>query len=149
MEVVLTKDTPKLGEKHMIVKVRPGYFRNYLMPKGLAMLVTEPRRKQAEKMREKTIKLKKVLGEKAQEVKKQLEGVILTFKKKATSKNKLYGSIGEKDIVEALAKEAKMEIGPENVIMQEHLKALGEYEVELKLADDVITKVKVVIEAVK
>lgn len=146
MQVVLKKRVPKLGNEYDVVNVKPGFARNFLFPQKLAIPASAHELKRAETMKSKmTEKLEAVL-ENAKEIADKLKDVVLTFKKKARGE-KLYGSIKEKDIADALKEQAKVEIKKEMVKMDEHLKALGEHTVKLQLTEDIESKVKVVIEA--
>lgn len=90
---------------------------------------------------------KKELEEKALEVLKHLETITLNFRKKVTSKKKLFGSISGKEIAEALQKEAKIEVKKEDVLLENPIKDLGEHEIRIHLTENVIGKVKVKVEA--
>lgn len=147
MEVILTKDVPKLGSRYMLVKVKPGYFRNYLFPRGMAERVTEKNLKQFEKMRAKVESVMKKKIEQAGELKKAVEGVVVTIKKKLTSKGKLYGSIAEKDIASALSDKTHLEIDPQIIDLKEHIKASGEFQIPLVLAEGVHTTITLKVEA--
>lgn len=146
MEVVLTKDVPKLGSKFDIVRVKDGFFRNFLFPRGLAAIVTPGRRKEALAAQEKRTLRRKEIEANAAKILDALKDLVLVFKKKATSKGKLYGSISEEHVLEQLEKEAKIHLEKENLEMPHHLKELGEFEIVVKLTDDVKGVVKVKVE---
>lgn len=146
MEVVLTKNVPKLGLKHDIVRVKDGFFRNFLFPRGCAVIMTPGRRKAAIVEQDKRLLHRKAIEANAEKLLEVFRDLVLVFKKKATSKGKLYGSIDESHIVEQLEKEAKIHIEKENIEMPQHLKELGEFSVSVKLADDIRGVVKVRIE---
>ncbi|MBU1017535.1 50S ribosomal protein L9 [Patescibacteria group bacterium] len=146
MQVVLKKRVPKLGNEHDIVKVKPGFARNFLFPLKFALPATETEIKRAEILKAKRVEKVETLLENAKEVAEKLKSVTLTFKKKARAE-KLYGSIKEKDIIDALNEQAKVELKKEMVKMDDHLKTLGEHTVKVQLTEDVVVKVKVMIEA--
>ncbi len=146
MQVVLKKRVPKLGNPYDVVNVKVGYARNFLLPQKLAVIATAGELKKAEGMKAKvSAKLEAVL-ENAKEVADKLKDAVLTFKKKARGE-KLYGSIKETDLIDALKKEQKVEISKDMVKLDEPLKDLGEHKVKLQLNEDISTEVKVVIEA--
>lgn len=146
MQVVLTKRIPKLGNEYDVVNVKPGYARNFLFPNLMAIPATKNELLRAEKMKAKRVEKVEAVMENAKEIADKIKGAILTFKKKARGE-KLYGSIKEADIVDGLAEQTKVEIKKDMVVMDEHLKTLGEHTVKLHLTDDVDVKVKIVIEA--
>ena len=146
MEVVLIQDVPKLGHAHDLVKVRPGYARNFLLPQGKAALATPALVVRAQKVQaERVKKLQEVLAQ-AKELAEKLKGVTLTFKKKVQGE-KLYGSIGIKDVVEALKKSEKLEVPKDAVKIAHPIKTLGDHSVTLHLAEGVDAKVAVKVEA--
>lgn len=147
MKVVLLKRVPKLGNEHDVVNVKPGFARNFLIPQSLAKPATENQIAIAEKIKaeRKATIVAKLEG--AQEISDKLKTLTLTFKKKArgdADDAKLYGSVAEKDIVDALVAHG-IELTKEQVKMDEHIKALGESKVILHLAEghDASVKVKV------
>ncbi|MBN2096183.1 50S ribosomal protein L9 [Candidatus Peregrinibacteria bacterium] len=146
MQVVLKKRVPKLGNEHDVVKVKPGFARNFLFPQKLALPATEAEIKRAETLKAQRVEKVEALLENAKEVADKLKSVTLTFKKKARGE-KLYGSIKEKDIADALAEQAKVEVKKEMVKMDDHLKTLGEHTVKLQLTEDIEAKVKVMVES--
>ena len=145
MQVILKKRVPKLGNEYDVVNVKPGYARNFLFPQKLAVPAATHEVKRAETMKAKmTEKLEAVLDN-AKEIAQKLKKVTLTFKKKARGE-KLYGSIKEADIADALKEQAKVEVKKNMVKMDEHLKTLGEHKVKLQLTEDAEATVKVIIE---
>ena len=146
MQVILKKRVPKLGNEHDVIKVKTGYARNFLLPQKLAVLATAEEIKRAEGMKAKMVQKAETMLENFKEVAAKLKDAVLTFKKKSRGE-KLYGSIKEEDIEDALKDQVKVEIKKEMVKMDEHLKTLGEHTVKLQLSEDVEIKVKVVIEA--
>lgn len=145
MKVILKKRIPNLGHEWDIVNVKSGYARNYLLPQKLAEIVTPSSMKMAEKQAEQRIKKAEEIKENAQEMLKQLNAVTLTFKMKAKGE-KLYGSVTEKDIVDALMKDAKVEVSKDMVRMEEHFKTVGTHKVTIHLAEGVEAKVSVKVE---
>lgn len=146
MQVVLTKRVPKLGNEHDVVNVKSGYARNFLFPQSLAIPAASHHVKRAEKLKANMVQKVEDMLANAKEIADSLKKVTLTFTKKARGE-KLYGSIKEADIVEALAKQAKVEISKDMVKLDEQLKTLGEHRVKLHLSEEVDAEVKVLIEA--
>ena len=148
MKVILTKRVPKLGQEWDIITVKDGYARNYLLPQKLAQPATPTLMKQAEKLQSERIKKAEGLIGDAKAIAVQLKNVVLTFKKKARGE-KLYGSISEKNIAEALLKEQKVEISKDMVKLKEPIKTVGEHEIVLLMAEGVEAKIKIKVEAVE
>ena len=147
MQVIFTQDITGVAQKNEIKTVKPGYFHNYLLPKGLAVMATKKRLEEAEKKREaEGLKLEE-LEQNAADVEKQLSKATLTIKHKATDKETLYAAVTEKEIVEAIKGQLKVELAESSIKMPEHFKKVGEYEVEIELPGDHKATLKVVIEA--
>ncbi|MDH5596942.1 MAG: 50S ribosomal protein L9 [Candidatus Peregrinibacteria bacterium] len=146
MKIILKTRVPNLGQEWDIVTVKDGYAQNFLLPKKMAEMATPARIKVAEKRLEDRLKKIEEVIASAKETAEKLANISLIFKMKAKGE-KLYGSISEKDIVEALVSEHKLEISKEMVLLKEHLKELGEHQVKLHLAEGVEPAIKVIIEA--
>ena len=145
MKVILIKRVPKLGEEWDTVTVKDGYARNFLLPKKLANPATPALIERAEKIQAERLKKVEEIVKNAKEMAEKLKGVELSFKKKARGE-KLYGSITEKEIIEALAKENKVEISKEMIKIKEPIKTLGEHKVPLALAEGVEVGIKINVE---
>jgi len=145
MKVILIKKVPKLGDEWDVVTVKDGYARNYLLPKRFADPATPALVKKAEKIQAERVKRLEEIIKNAKETAEKLKDVEISFRKKARGE-KLYGSITEKDIIEALEKEAKVEISKDMIKSKESIKTLGEHKVPLVLAEGVEVKIKVKVE---
>lgn len=148
MKVVLNKDVAKLGYKGDTVNVKPGYHRNFLLPKGLADLATESRIKLAAVRNEKRVLKKQQLLDNSKEVLAKLKGLKVIVKAKTSDKGTLYASITETDVIEAIEKKAKLHLEREYLKM-EHFKELGEYTVLVHLGEGLEEKVKVSVKNAK
>lgn len=146
MELLLKEDVDNLGVRGDLVKVRPGYGRNYLLPRGLAILATVSNVKRIEQQR--AALLKKTAAEKDQAVtqSEMLKDVTLEFTRKVGDHGALYGSVTSMDVAEALAAKG-YEIDRKRVNLKEPIKATGEFEVPVKLHREVTTNLKVVVKA--
>ncbi|PIQ78280.1 50S ribosomal protein L9, partial [Candidatus Peregrinibacteria bacterium CG11_big_fil_rev_8_21_14_0_20_46_8] len=121
------------------------YFRNFLLPRKLAVRATAQELARWEKLREQIMIEKQQLREKAAEIRERLSELTLKITKKTTKTGKLYGGVHAKDIVDALKAEAKIEVPEEAVLLKEPIKEAGEHEVGLQLAEDVSATVKVAV----
>ena len=144
MEVILREDIDKLGNRGEIVKVAPGFARNFLLPKRLAVPATDANRKIVEQERQAHLRKEtKVKGE-AEDLSKLLTGVTVTISQKAGEQDQLFGSVTAKDVADAL--EAKnFTIDRRKIQLEDPIKQLGEFKVPVKLHKDVIAEVTVVV----
>jgi large subunit ribosomal protein L9 len=141
-EILLVHDIEHLGTRGQIVRVKPGYARNYLLPHGLATIATEENKKMVELHKE---KLKAIEGSRIRELTKIADAVSkysATIEANATADNALYGSVVAKDISDAL-KAAGHKIEAEHIKLEGAIKELGMYTVKLRLHEKVQTEVKV------
>jgi large subunit ribosomal protein L9 len=144
--VLLREEIETLGGRGEIVKVRAGYARNYLLPKGLATLATKGNVKQIEQEREAL--LKKVATERAtaEAQKDQMGGIALSFERKAGDHGTLFGSVTSMDIAEAL--EAKgYEIDRRRIQLKDAIKETGDFTVSVKLHREVSIAIPVTVTA--
>ncbi|NLG58927.1 MAG: 50S ribosomal protein L9 [Gammaproteobacteria bacterium] len=148
MEVILLQKVQKLGGLGDKVTVKPGYGRNYLVPQGKAVPATEEALAEFESRRaEYEAKAQAAHDEAAARLAK-LEDVTVTIRANASPEGKLYGSIGPRDIAEALTAQTGVEFEKSEVVMGEGpFRLTGEFEVLLHLHADVETTVPVVVEA--
>lgn len=142
MEVILKSNIEKLGAKDEIVTVRPGYARNYLIPRGYAIAATESAKKMlAENLKQRAHKETKILAE-AQATAEKLGALELKIGTKASDTGKIFGSINTIQLSEALAK-AGFNIDRKSIsINEEHIKMLGSYEAKVKLHKEVSAQFK-------
>lgn len=141
MQIILKEDVDNLGKAGEIVTVKSGYGRNYLLPQGLAVSSTQ--RNQAQLNHHKRIierKVAKQVGE-AQDLANRLNGMTLQFERLVGEDEKMFGSVTSRDISEQLAK-ANLKIDHRRIKLAEPVKALGKYEVEVKLLSDVVANLK-------
>jgi large subunit ribosomal protein L9 len=150
MQVVFIKDIKGIAHKGDVKNVKDGYYQNYLLPNKLAALATPAMIKQAEVMRKQVVIEKGRIKEQAQELSKKLEGYKIVLKSKSKG-DKLYGSIGEKDIIDVIEKELKIKLEKENIGLSEHIKVAGSYDIPIRLSEGVVAKISLTIkgEAVK
>lgn len=142
MEVILKTDVAKLGHKDDIISVKPGYGRNYLIPKGIAILATESARKElAESLKQRAHKLAKIKQD-AEELAAKMQGVTLSIGAKASSTGKIFGSVNNIQIAEAL-KAKGFDIDRKIILVKEEaIKELGHYTAVVKLHREVSVDVE-------
>ncbi len=144
MELLLKEDVDNLGVRGDLVKVKPGYGRNYLLPRGMAIQATPGNLKQIELQRKALLKKEAVERETATQQADLLKDVTLEFARKVGEHGILYGSVTSMDIAEAFAAKG-YEIDRRRVMLKEPIKEPGEFEVPVKLHREVTTNVKVVV----
>lgn len=144
IQVVLRDDVENLGKSGELVRVRPGYARNYLLPRGLAALATRGNIAQVEHEKKVAIARAAKLRGDAEAVSKRIGGTTVEIAVQAGEGDKLFGSVGTKDIAEALAKKGH-EIDRKKIVLADNIKTLGEHEVAVKLGYEVTATVKVVV----
>jgi large subunit ribosomal protein L9 len=144
MEVILREDVDKLGLRGDIVKVADGYGRNYLLPRGLAMAVTEANR--AHIAREKKIHQARLAKEKAdfQALADRIQALRYITPRKVGEHDLLYGSVTSADIAEFL-KSKGIEVDKRKVLLDEPIKRLGDHEVKIKLHQEVSATLRIMV----
>ena len=146
MKVILKQDVHNLGKKNEMVNVSDGYAKNYLIPRGLAVAAS-PSAINEMKSRQNAEKLRKQSEQnEAKKLQERINGVSITFYSKSGENGKLFGSITSRDIAERLEKEYKIRIDRKKIIMQEAIKSLGTYEIEIKLHTGISATLKVTVE---
>ncbi len=141
MQIILTQDVENLGRAGELVSVRPGYGRNYLVPRGFAVTATVHNKNRLE--HEKAVIARRVAKERAtaDDLASRINGMTLQFERMVGEDEKLFGSVTTRDIAEQL-KKANVDIDHRWVELDEPVKALGKYEVPVRLAAGVIAQLK-------
>lgn len=142
MKVILQEDVPHLGQTGEIVKVKDGYARNYLVPRGLAVVADERNMKQLEhNQRIAQARAAKVVAA-AREMAEKLATVAISIRRESGEEGKLFGSVTNRDIAEALAADG-FEVDRRMIDLDEPLRSIGVFTVPVKLHTEVHTQVKV------
>jgi large subunit ribosomal protein L9 len=142
MKVILRKNSEKLGSMSDVVSVKDGYARNYLIPRGIAYEATEGSLRQLEEERKQQSRSNDKERKKAETLATQLEKISITIKMKVGEEDKIFGSVTSQMISDALA-EKEITLDKRHIELEEPLKALGIYDVPVKLSGGVVGKVKV------
>jgi large subunit ribosomal protein L9 len=142
IELLLTEEIPSLGKQGEIVRVRPGYARNYLLPYGLATVATTVNKRRVEKHKAAQEQVRAERRKAIQELVNAVSKYSVTLEANATAEGHLYGSILANDISKAL-KAASYAVEPDHVQLEGPLKELGMYTVKLHFAPEIETEVKV------
>jgi len=142
MEVILSQDVDRIGKAGVVVKVKDGFARNFLIPNKLAVPVTPGNLKKLEIEKQKKQQESDKARKAAEELKDKISNLSLTIQVLTQEDDKLYGSITTQEVVHAL-KEEGLEIDKNAISLEEPIKALGIYELPVKLHADISTKIKV------
>ena len=145
IEVMLMDNVKKLGKSGQIVKVAPGYARNYLFTKGLAAVATEAAKRRLKKLEAE--RAAKAAEEKkaALELAKKLEKLEITVSAHTTDGKKLYGSVGITDILAAIEANRGIKLERGQIELDDALREVGEYHPTIELGHGVNVKFKIVI----
>jgi large subunit ribosomal protein L9 len=137
VKVILRQDVPSVGKRGDICEVSPGYARNYLLPKQLAMLATDGAVSQAAAMRRARDLRDAQDRSAAEEVARRLVPKVITISAKAGSEGRLFGSVTPADVVEAVAEQAGVELDRRKLLLSDPIKSLGTHSVAVRLHPDV------------
>lgn len=142
IQVILKEDVPNLGKSGELVNVKPGYGRNYLIPKGLAIMATKRNVARLEHER-KVIELRAAkLRKDAEAVAARLANATVQIERAVGEGDKLFGSVTSRDIEEALAAQGH-KVDRKQIQLADPIKALGQYTVPVRLSRDVSAEIKV------
>jgi large subunit ribosomal protein L9 len=142
MEVILREAVEKLGHPGDVVKVSPGFARNYLLPRGIAYEATPGNLKRIAQEKERLEAAENLRRAAAQEVATKLEPISLTFSARVGEEGKLFGSVTSADIAQQLEAQG-VHIEKRMIDLHEPIRALGVYKVPIKLHADVKAEIKV------
>lgn len=145
MKVILKKYQDKLGDVGDLIEVKAGYANNYLIPQGIAVIATKGNINQMKLVKKAAMKAEAKNIEEAENIAKTLEDISLKFIVKTGEEGKLYGSITNKDLAERIMKNKSIEVDRKKIDLREHIKELGEYDVDIKLYKEIKAVIKVVV----
>lgn len=147
MKVILTQDIKSVGKKGQIINASDGYARNFLLPKKLAVIADNANLNEL-KTKQDANKYKKDMSRaSAEELAKKMKNFELVFKIKAGENGKTFGSVTSKDIAEELNKKYFVEVDKKKIELNDAIKTLGTYHIEIKLFEGIIGSLKVVVSA--
>jgi large subunit ribosomal protein L9 len=141
MDIILLKELDKVGGKHEIVKVKDGYGRNFLIPQGRAIVANAGNRKMLNELVKQEDKKESKRLDEYKEMAAKLDGVTLKIGAKAGTSGKIFGSVTNVQIANALKEQAGIEIERKKIVLEEEVKSIGTYSAKLNLHKDVQTSV--------
>ncbi|MBI2884961.1 MAG: 50S ribosomal protein L9 [Candidatus Omnitrophica bacterium] len=142
MDVILVKDVDRVGKAEAVVHVKPGYARNFLLPRGLAVPATEEQRRAVEAKRRQAEQKATRARTELESLKQRVQQHSLSVKLTTGEHGATFGSVTARDIVDALARDG-ITVEKQAVQLDEPFKALGIYDVPVRLAADVTATLKV------
>jgi large subunit ribosomal protein L9 len=144
-EAILLADVESLGQRGQAVEVSPGYLRNFLIPRKLAQPATPGALEEAQRRNEAVERAEKLRTEREAEAAGLLSKTVLTIHQRAGEDGKLFGSVGAKEIVDALREARDLRIEKKRVKLEQPLREIGTFMVEIELADGTVAAVKTII----
>lgn len=141
MEIILRKDVDKIGKSGEVIKVKEGFARNFLLPRGLAFVATNQNLKRLEQERQQRQVLAEKEKKQAEELAKKLSGVSCTVAVDVNENEKMYGSVTAADIVKSLEVES-FKIDKNAILLEKPIEELGIFEIEIKIHPEIKTKVR-------
>jgi len=142
MQIILTKDVDNLGRAGDLVEVKPGHGRNYLLPRGLALLATKANLAQLEHHRREIAARQARLLAEYEAKAAQVRASVVSIPRKVGDEDKMFGSVSTKDISEALAAQ-NVDLDRKLIKLDSPIKTVGEHEVEVRFSADVSVNLKV------
>ena len=144
-QAILLEDVESLGQRGEPVDVSPGYLRNYLIPRKLAAPATPGALEQAQQRQAAAEKLAAARAEREEQAASLLSKTVLTIQQRADDGGKLFGSVGAKEIVEAIREARDLRIDRRKVRLEQPIREIGTHMVEIELADGAIATVKTIV----
>ncbi len=141
MDVILLKDIERLGDKHDIVSVKPGYGRNYLFPQGLAVNANAVNRKKRDEIIAEEDAKEAARLDEYKVIAAKLEGKVVKIGVKAGTTGKIFGSVTNVQLVHAIKDQFDIEIERKKIVLPEEVKELGTYTATLNLHKELTSKV--------
>jgi large subunit ribosomal protein L9 len=145
MEVILLKDVKGQGKKGEVIRVSDGYARNFLLPKGYAVMATEQGKKRISQQNAMMLRKRQTEEAKAREQAERIASLKVELKVKAGENGKLFGSVTAKDIAEGLKDQYGITVDKKKIVLPEPIKNTGEFKVEVKVYPEISTMLEVII----
>ncbi|HEX7059210.1 MAG TPA: 50S ribosomal protein L9 [Solirubrobacterales bacterium] len=144
-QAILLQDVDDLGRRGEAIDVSPGYLRNYLVPRKLAQPATAGALEEAKRRHEATVKAEKARAEREAEAAGLLSKTVLTIHQRAGEDGKLFGSVGAKEIADAIREARDLRIDRRKIRLDSPIREVGTHMVEIELADGTVAAVKTIV----
>jgi large subunit ribosomal protein L9 len=148
-QAILLEDVEALGQRGDPVDVSPGYLRNYLIPRKLAAPATPGALEEAQRRRAAAEKAEQARTEREEQAAGLLSKTVLTIHQRAGEDGKLFGSVGAKEIADAIREARDLRVDRRRVRLEQPIREIGTHMVEIELADGAIATVKTIITEVR
>jgi large subunit ribosomal protein L9 len=145
VQAILLEDVEQLGERGDPIDVSPGYLRNYLVPRKLAAVATPGALEEAQRRRAAAEKAEKARAEREAEAASLLSKTVLTIYQRAGEDGKLFGSVGVKEIADAIRDARDVRIDRRKIRLEQPIREIGTHMVEIELADGTVAAVKTIV----
>ena len=143
MKVILLKDVKKIGKKGDVIEASDGYARNFLFPKKLAVEANNENMSKLKAKQDSNAFKKSQEKEEAEKIADKLSKILLKIKVKSGANGKIYGGVSSKEIAENLEKQYQIKVDKKKIDLKDTIKTLGTFNVDIKLFEGVIGKVKI------
>jgi large subunit ribosomal protein L9 len=144
-QAILLEDVESLGERGEPVDVSPGYLRNYLIPRKLAAPATPGALEQAQRQKVAAERAEKARAEREEQAAELLSKTVLTIQQRADDGGRLFGSVGAKEIAEAIRDARDLRVDRRKVRLEQPIREIGTHMVEIELADGAVATVKTIV----
>jgi large subunit ribosomal protein L9 len=144
-QAILLEDVEDLGRRGDPIDVAPGYLRNYLIPRKLAAPATEGALEEAQRRRAAAERLERDRAEREKKAASLLSKTVLTIHQRAGNDGKLFGSVGPKEIVDAIREARDLRIDRRQIRLEQPIREIGTHMVEIELADGTTASVKTIV----
>jgi large subunit ribosomal protein L9 len=144
-QAILLEDVESLGQRGEPIDVSPGYLRNYLIPRKLAAPATAGALEQAQQRQAATERAERARAEREEQAASLLSKTVLTIHQRADDGGKLFGSVGAKEIVDAIQEARDLRIDRRKVRLEQPIREIGTHMVEIELADGTVASVKTIV----
>ena len=143
MKVILQADIKGVGKKDQVLEAADGYARNYLLTKKLEVEANAENMSKLKSKNDSKQFKKDTEKKEAEEIAKKLKGIMLKIKVKAGENGKIFGGVTSKEISEGLKKDYKIDVDKKKIVLNETIKNLGTFSVEIKLYEGVVGSLKI------
>ena len=145
MKVLLKRDVPQQGKAGEIITVSDGYARNYLIPRGLAVMASASAIKEVQAKEE--ARLRRLAAEKAAalELRERLLGIVVKIEAAGSSDDRLFGSVTSKDVSEALEAQFGISVDKKKILLAEPIRQFGSYTADARLYTEITGKLNIVV----
>ena len=144
-QAILLEDVESLGKRGQPIDVAPGYLRNYLIPRRLAAPATTGSLEEAQRRQAAAEKAEAARAEREKKAASLLSKTVLTIHQRAGEDGKLFGSVGAKEIVEAIQEARDLRLDRRQIKLEQPIREIGTHRVELELADGAVASVKTIV----